>query len=96
MQPDNYIVLGLHHPEKAVVEIKEVGPCIICEQPVYLATQGVDGELEIKEIKELGLKKLVGLPCLLDLVTAFTKLMARTPEERVRIVGELLKKETLR
>lgn len=95
MNREDVIVIGLHSKRNAPVESEEMGNCLICGNPVFLAKYGVDGELIITEMKKLKLKRLMGMDCVVEIVAAFKKVLEQPQDIRQATINKLLKKEKL-
>lgn len=87
---DSAIVIGIHNRKDIVVPSKKVGLCILCDEPVYLSTRGLDHELEIIEYRKLKKKKLIGKECAIEFYTQMGKMIAAI---RKQAFGEFAKKK---
>lgn len=90
---DSIIVIGLEDRKLGVVPTEKVGKCVICDKPVYLSALGVDFELTIQEFKKIKGVRLLGMPCVIEMIKMFNQVMQTPRDQRKRIKDELLRRQ---
>ena len=65
------IVFALHQKIETF-KTKDVGTCIICDKPVYFATNKAHaGEVTIEDLPKLKTPKYIGIDCVAELIEKF-------------------------